>query len=85
MNELIFEQKEPKLKLKVDFNIIKEFLAIPMLSEQLKKGDIVELIDEKLGKSKKCMVSEVELIKNPLQSAVYFQALISVKGQDKRR
>ena len=55
---------------------LKKILSIPMLSEELKKGDIVELIDEKLGISKKCKVSEVKPIKNEFQSIVYLQALI---------
>ena len=52
--------KEPKLRYKVDFKEFKKCLALPTLSDEFKKDDIVELVDEKLGINRKCRVIKVE-------------------------
>ena len=65
--------KEPKYKIKVDFKDLKEILSIPIIPGLLKKGDIIELVDEKNGINKRCKIEKItNLDKNPYYQKVHF-------------
>jgi hypothetical protein len=51
--------KEPKLKFEVDFKKLKRILNMAVMRGTLKKGDVIELIDEKAGISKRYKVKKV--------------------------
>jgi len=64
---------EPKYRLRVNFKDLKEILSIPAMENSLKKGDIIELIDEKIGISKKCKVKKITNINNnPYYQKIHF-------------
>ncbi|MDD5013806.1 MAG: hypothetical protein PHW73_01725 [Atribacterota bacterium] len=64
---------ESKYKLKVNLKDLKEILSMPVMENSLKKGDIVELTDEKTGISRKCKVKKITNInKNPYYRKVHF-------------
>lgn len=65
--------KEPKVKFKIDFSELKKVLSIPIIPGTFKKGDVVEIVDEKLGINRKCKVKKIENIDdNPYYQKVHF-------------
>ena len=65
--------KEPKLKYKINVDDLRQVLKLPIIPGMLKKGDVVELIDEKAGINRKCKVEKIENIdNNPYYKKVHF-------------
>ena len=65
--------KEPKPKYKINIDDLRQVLKVPIIPGMLKKGDIVELIDEKAGINRKCKVEKIENIdNNPYYQKVHF-------------
>lgn len=56
--------KEPKLKYEINVDDLKQVLNLPIIPGMLKKGDIVELVDEKAGINRKCKVEKIENLDN---------------------
>jgi len=66
-------EREPKLKFKIDFKDLKEILSIPAMRGTLKKGDMVEIIDEKTGINRRCRVERItNMDNNPYYWKVHF-------------
>lgn len=48
-----------KFKYSVDFKELKKVLSMPTMRGTFKEGDIIELVDEKTGISRKCKVKNI--------------------------